>query len=79
VPVPDGATADLQPEYAKTVRLLDLEGHSPEDTARMLGITCNNLKVRLHRGRKQLRQRVEQTCQACATHGCLNCTCDTQN
>lgn len=71
-----GLLPTLRPEYAETVRLLDLEGRAPEDTAKSLGITRNNLKVRLHRGRRQLRKRLEQTCRACATHGCLNCTCE---
>jgi RNA polymerase sigma-70 factor (ECF subfamily) len=39
----------------------------------------NNLKVRLHRGRKQLRERIEQTCRACATHGCLDCICGSRS
>ena len=31
--------------------------------------------VRLHRARKALRLRLEETCRACADHGCLDCTC----
>lgn len=72
-----GLVQTLRPEYANTIRLLDLEERAPEEAARTLGITRNNLKVRHHRARKQLRERLEQTCQACATHGCLDCTCDT--
>lgn len=73
----NGLLPTLRPDYADAVRLLDLEERAPEDAARTLGITRNNLKVRLHRGRKQLRERLEQTCRMCATHGCLDCTCDT--
>lgn len=73
----NGLLPTLRPDYAEAVRLLDLEERAPEDAARTLGITRNNLKVRLHRGRKQLRERLEQTCRVCATHGCLDCTCDT--
>lgn len=74
----NGLLPALRPDYAEAVRLLDLEERAPEDAARQLGITRNNLKVRLHRGRKQLRERLEQTCRACATHGCLDCSCEPQ-
>lgn len=29
----------------------------------------------LLRAHRKLRERVERTCQACATHGCLDCDC----
>lgn len=68
----------LRPEYAEVLQLSDLDGKSSEAVAEQLGITRNNLKVRLHRARLQLRQRLEQTCQLCARHGCLDCTCAPQ-
>lgn len=74
-----GLLPTLRPDYADALRMIDLEERAPEDVAHSLGITRNNLKVRLHRGRKQLRERLEQTCRLCATHGCLDCTCDTHN
>lgn len=40
-----------------------------------LGRNANNLRVRHHRARQQLRERLEQTCRLCAKHGCLDCTC----
>jgi len=66
----------LKPEYAELIRRVDLAENSPASVASELGITTNNLTVRLHRARAQLRERLEQTCQMCSTHGCLNCTCD---
>ena len=66
----------LRPEYAEVLQLSDLDGRSSETVAERLGISRNNLKVRLHRARQQLRERLEQTCQLCATHGCLDCTCE---
>ncbi len=66
----------LKPQYAALVRRLDLDGEALEPVAASLGITRNNLKVRLHRARKQLKERVKQTCRMCARHGCLDCTCD---
>lgn len=65
----------LKPEYSALIRRLDLEGESSEQVASNLGLTANNLKVRLHRARKQLRERLITTCGICATHGCLDCTC----
>ena len=67
----------LKPEYAELVRRIDLDGKSTGEVAASLGITPGNLKVRLHRSRQQLKKRLLQTCQLCATHGCLNCTCET--
>ena len=67
----------LRPEYARVLEMSDLDGNPTEQVAEQLGISKNNLKVRLHRARRQLRERLEQTCKMCATHGCLDCTCDT--
>lgn len=65
----------LHPEYAELIRRLDLGGETPESVGGTLGLTANNLRVRHHRARQQLRERLEQTCRLCAKHGCLNCTC----
>ena len=64
----------LKPEYAAVVEA-DLTGRTTEELTAELGITPNNLKVRRHRAHRQLRERLEQTCRLCATHGCLDCTC----
>lgn len=65
----------LKPEYAELIRELDLAGQTPESFATQHGVTANNLRVRHHRARLQLRKRIEETCQMCAKHGCLDCTC----
>jgi RNA polymerase sigma-70 factor (ECF subfamily) len=65
----------LKPEYAQAIEALDLNEGSLETVAERLGIARNNLKVRLHRARKQLHERLVQTCQLCAKHGCLDCHC----
>jgi RNA polymerase sigma-70 factor, ECF subfamily len=67
--------ATLKPEYAELIRAVELGSETPEAAARRLGVTPNNLKVRRHRARQALRQRLEQTCRTCAEHGCLDCTC----
>ena len=66
----------LKPDYAELVRRIDLDGQSAQAVAADLGVKPGNLKVRLHRARQQLRKRLLQTCQLCATHGCLNCSCE---
>jgi RNA polymerase sigma factor (sigma-70 family) len=68
----------LKPEYAELIRELDLAGKTPEQFATKHGVTANNLRVRHHRARQQLRERVEQTCRMCAKHGCLDCTCESE-
>jgi RNA polymerase sigma-70 factor (ECF subfamily) len=65
----------LKPEYAEVIERVDLQQQPMETVAKDLNSSANNLRVRLHRGRKQLQQRLEQTCQVCAKHGCLDCQC----
>lgn len=60
---------------AELIRAVDLEARSPKELAQELGITPNAVGVRLHRARKALRAKVEQTCRTCAAHGCLDCRC----
>ena len=66
----------LKPDYAELIRRLDLGGETPEQVGVALGMTANNLRVRHHRARQQLRERLEQTCRLCAKHGCVDCTCE---
>ena len=70
-----GLVPTLKPEYGELVKRLDLEGETPEIVAQELGVTPNNLRVRHHRARQQLREKVEAVCQMCAKHGCLDCSC----
>ena len=65
----------LKPDYAALIEAIELGGEEPQAVAARLGITRNNLKVRRHRARQQLRQRLEETCRTCAEHGCLDCNC----
>jgi RNA polymerase sigma-70 factor (ECF subfamily) len=68
----------LKPEYAEILRRVDLGEVRPVDFAVDAGITANNAMVRLHRARQALRKQLEQSCRTCATHGCLDCSCGTQ-
>jgi RNA polymerase sigma-70 factor (ECF subfamily) len=65
----------LKPEYADAIRSVDLEEHSVGSYAQSAGITPNNAGVRLHRAREALMRSLVRCCGTCATHGCLDCTC----
>lgn len=66
----------LRPEYAEVIDRVELQGQPIDKVAKELGVSASNVRVRLHRGRNQLRQRLKQTCQVCAEHHCLDCECD---
>ena len=65
----------LKPEYADLLRQVELEDVPVAEAARRAGVTPNNASVRLHRARQALLKAVQQSCRTCATHGCLDCTC----
>lgn len=65
----------LPVQYRKVLQQIDLEQADPARVAAELGLTRNNLTVRLHRARKQLRVLLSKNCRACSKHGCLDCTC----
>ncbi len=65
----------LNKNYAFLVQELELKQRPTTAIAKELNITENNLKVMRHRARQQLKQRLEKTCQLCAKHGCVDCTC----
>ncbi len=65
----------LPDQYRDLLQRVDLDGASPKDAATALGLTLNNLNVRLHRARQRLREKVEVTCHVCSKHGCLDCSC----
>ena len=71
----DAAVDTLKPEYAEVLRRVDLGGEEPEAVASALGITAVNLKVRRHRARETLRERLVAACRTCGTHGCRDCDC----
>jgi RNA polymerase sigma-70 factor (ECF subfamily) len=65
----------LPAQYRDLLQRVDLDGASPKDAATALGLTLNNLNVKLHRARQRLREMVEATCHVCSKHGCLDCSC----
>lgn len=62
-------------QYRELLQQIDLEGKEPAEVAAALGVTRNNLTVRLHRARRHLRELLSRNCRACSKHGCLDCTC----
>ena len=66
----------IKPEYAEVIWRVDLQELPRKAVAKDLGITLNNLTVRLHRGRQALKTRLEQMCRTCPVHGFLDCDCD---
>jgi RNA polymerase sigma factor (sigma-70 family) len=69
-------TETLKPEYATALRRVEIEGVTVKDYADEVGISANNAGVRIFRAREALRKQVVRSCGTCATHGCLDCTCD---
>jgi RNA polymerase sigma-70 factor (ECF subfamily) len=65
----------LKEAYRLLIEKIDLEGEDPREVAQQLGITRNNLHVRLHRARRQLRERLEALCTACTTPDHSDCRC----
>lgn len=66
----------LKPEYSEVVWRIDLLGEPRERVAASLGVTLNNVNVRLHRGRQALKTRLEEMCLTCPVHGFLDYRCE---
>lgn len=67
--------ATLPSDYGHVLQKIDLDEEPREQVAAQLGVSVGNLNVKLHRAREKLRQALENTCNLCAKHGCLNCSC----
>lgn len=66
----------LKPEYADALREVEIDGVPVKDFAERHGISASNAGVRVFRAREALRKQVVRSCGTCATHGCLDCTCE---
>ena len=55
----------LRPDYAEILRRADLNEELRERIAAELGLTVNNVGVRLHRARRALREKLQEICPAC--------------
>jgi RNA polymerase sigma-70 factor (ECF subfamily) len=65
----------LKAEHAEVIRRIDLDGEPREKVAAEMGVSVNNLTVRLHRARRSLKGRLEEMCKACLEDGFLDCRC----
>jgi RNA polymerase sigma-70 factor (ECF subfamily) len=63
-------------EYSRLIWQIDLLGQPRRKVAKQLGISPNNLGVRLYRARRALREALMRFCTTCPTHGFLNCGCE---
>ena len=66
----------LKAEYSELIWRIDLLGEPRDRVAITLGLTLNNVNVKLHRGRRALKLRLEAICLTCPEHGFLDCQCD---
>jgi RNA polymerase sigma factor (sigma-70 family) len=66
-------------QYQELLDEVDLKGKDPDGVAAKLGLSRNNLTVKLHRARKHMRKALAANCGACSKHGCLDCTCNDSN
>ena len=66
----------LKADYAEVVWRADILGEPRDRIAVSLGTTLNNVTVRIHRGRRALKKRLEEMCLTCPVHGFLDCRCD---
>lgn len=67
--------AKLKPDQADILRRADLEEEPRSRIAADLGLTSNNLNVRLHRARLALKGELQRSCPACRTGSFLDCEC----
>ncbi len=66
----------LRPSYADVLRRVDVEEESISDVAVTLRTSANNIRVRLHRARSEMKTRLLEWCGPCAQHGGRSCSCD---
>lgn len=66
----------LKDEYREILLRVDLNEETREHAASELGITTDNLRVRLHRARNALRRALKVSCASCMIDGFLKCQCE---
>jgi Uri superfamily endonuclease len=55
---------------------VEIDGVAIKDFATERGIFANNAAVRVHRARKALAREIANSCGACASLGCADCSCE---
>ena len=69
------AIPTLRPEYAEVLDRADLKEEPRDQIAADLGLTANNVGVRLHRARQALKAKLEDICGGCGEEGTMHCQC----
>lgn len=65
----------LRPDYATIIRRIDLEEEPRERIAADLGLSLNNVGVRLHRARRALKGKIEERCSLYCDSSIGSCDC----
>ncbi len=60
---------NLPPDYRTVIVLSELEGFANKEIAQILGISVDNVKIRLHRARASLRRALQEGCDFYYTEG----------
>jgi RNA polymerase sigma-70 factor (ECF subfamily) len=68
--------AEMPESYRDILERIDIGGSSIHEVATDLTQSENNITVKLHRARKDLRKRVEACCQVSNATACLDCSCE---
>lgn len=66
----------LKPDYAEILTRADLNEERREQIATDLGLTTNNVGVRLHRARQALKAKLEEICPICPDRVGMGCNCE---
>lgn len=69
------ALPTLKPEYAEVLKRAFFDEEPRARIADELGLSPNNVGVRLHRARLALKRRLEESCASCGNGDFLNCDC----
>ena len=70
------ALPTLKPEYAEILRRAFFDEELRARIADELGLSPNNVGVRLHRARRALKHKLEESCASCCAGGFLSCDCE---
>lgn len=71
-----GVLQRLRPSYREVVQRVHLDEEPIEAVAASLGISTNNVKVRLHRARKALSESLLAQCGTSSVRACQGCGCE---
>lgn len=72
----NGLATELRADQADILRRIDFNEEPRERVSRDLGISHQNLRVRLHRARAALKNALLRHCGACCETGFRDCYCD---